>query len=341
MIQKKFLFNFAASYSGGGFKRLDAYAKWFNENGGATFIIHPNCHYLQNQYPNNRFILAHQSKLQRLFNDCGYLENIRKETGVPDVYYSYGIPVYHKFGRINWFHLSNVLPLDAWHVPLSLFDRMKLDFLGRRIKRYFKNVDIISAESNFSLNLIDAEHASKFCLSVNGSDDELFFLKSDARTKKDNIAIVLGTYRYKALQDSWHVFDMLRVKNPLLKLKIIGDETRIPANLREDKSIIITGALPRNKVIEELQKSTYYISTTHIENSYNAASEGIFFAEESYISAIGPHQELLSGMPFEKIAVPNMKRSVLRVKRENISPEHLKTWNNVITEMIEHVAQNV
>jgi glycosyltransferase involved in cell wall biosynthesis len=338
VIHKKFLFNFAASYSGGGFKRLYAYAKWFNENGGATFIIHPHCHYLQTEFPTNRFILANQSRLQRLFNDCGYLETIQKETGTPDVYYSYGIPVYQKFGRVNWFHLSNVLPLDAWHVPLSLFDRAKLDFLGKRIKRNFKNADIISAESNFSFSLIKPEHARKFRLSVNGSDDEIQFQQSGAFEKKENIAVVLGTYRYKALQDSYHVFEMLRANNPQLKLKIIGDETRIPDTLRRNESIIITGSLPRDKVIHELQKSLYYISTTHIENSYNAASEGIFFAEASFISDIGPHQELLAGMPFEKITVPNMKRPVLGVKRENISPAHLKTWNNVITEMIEHVA---
>ena len=60
MIINKFLFNFSASYSGGGFKRLQAFAKWFNQNGGAYFIIHPRCNDLKNEFQNNHFIIANQ-----------------------------------------------------------------------------------------------------------------------------------------------------------------------------------------------------------------------------------------------------------------------------------------
>ena len=37
-----FLFNFSSSASGGGLKRLLAYSDWFNNNGGAQFIVHSN-----------------------------------------------------------------------------------------------------------------------------------------------------------------------------------------------------------------------------------------------------------------------------------------------------------
>ena len=79
MIENKFLFNFAASYCGGGFKRLYAYAEWFNQNGGAWFIINSRCDYLKQQFPNNHFIIVNPSRIQRLFNDCSYLNGIRKE----------------------------------------------------------------------------------------------------------------------------------------------------------------------------------------------------------------------------------------------------------------------
>ena len=339
MIKNNFLFNFAASYSGGGFKRLHAYAKWFNQHGGASFIIHPRCGFLQDEFPNNRFIIVSQSRLQRLFNDSAYLDDIRKEMVVPDIYYSFGIPMYSKFGRINWFHLSNVLPLGCWNAPLSLFDKLKLGFLGKRIAHNFKNADIISAESNFSLGLMNPQHAKKLFVSVNGSDDEIHFHQVEAKEKKEKMAVVLGTYRYKALHDSYLVFKMLKEEHPLLKLVIIGDEKRVPGNLREGNDVTLTGSLSRKDVIDYLRKSEYYISTTRLENSYNAASEGIFFAKESYISDIGPHRELMDGMPFETMSVPGMKQPILRVKNEDISPLHLKTWDTVISEMIEHASQ--
>ena len=34
-----YIFNFSRSYSGGGLKRLLAFSKYFNENGGSNFIV--------------------------------------------------------------------------------------------------------------------------------------------------------------------------------------------------------------------------------------------------------------------------------------------------------------
>jgi glycosyltransferase involved in cell wall biosynthesis len=337
-MKNNFLFNFSASYSGGGFKRLYEYLKWFNENGGAWFIIHPHCEDLIREFPNNRFFLACQPKYQRIFNDCSYLHGVEAEMGIPDLYYSYGIPIYAKFGRVNWFHLSNVLPLLSRDIPLSLFDRLKLRYLGWRIKDNFQNADIISAESKYSLDLIDTKQTEKLFLSVNGNNDELAHLKNGVTEEKDNIATVIGTYGYKALRDSYHVFEMLRQKNSQLKLIIIGNESAVPKDLRNNQNIIILGVLKkRSKVIDYLRKTRYYISTTYIENSYNAASEGIFFADESFISDIGPHRELLINMPFDKISIPNMRRPVLHVKRKNLSGLNLKTWEDVIADMISKV----
>ena len=151
-LKYNYLFNFAVSYVGGGFKRLYEYAKWFNEHGGACFIIHPNCESFIKEFPNNRFFMATQPRYQRIFNDCGYLSDIERDIGKPDLYYSYGIPVYGRFGKINWFHLSNVLPLSSRDIPLSLFDRfIRLNYLGWKIKNNFKNADVISASLNINL----------------------------------------------------------------------------------------------------------------------------------------------------------------------------------------------
>lgn len=254
------------------------------------------------------------------------------------MYYSYGIPIYARSGAINWFHLSNVLPLVARDVPLSRFDRLRLAYLGLRIGQYYDNADVISAESKYSLGLIDANQTWKLFLSVNGSNDELGYLANKWSGNKDEIATVLGTQRYKALGDSYRVFEMLRLRNSELKLLIIGSSNFIPKAFRNDRNVIVTGVLNRSEVIDWLRKSRYYISTTYIENSYNAASEGVFFADESYISNIGPHRELLMGMPFEEIAVPRMERTILHVRRADLNGANLKTWADVIADMIGKVS---
>lgn len=335
------LFNFAVSYSGGGFKRLYAFAKWFNQRGGASFIIHPSCFFLKNEFKNNDFICVSQSQLQRLFNDCNYLTEIIKTGGIPDLYYSYGIPIYHEVGKINWFHLSNVLPLALKGIPLSLLDKLKFKYLGKKIKKNFKNAKIISAESSYSLSLIGKEHTNKLFVSVNGSDDEIEHYHPLSLDAKEKIALVIGTYSYKALVDSYQVFKMLHARDKQLKLIILGNEKNVPNVLRNDPDIFLTGNLPRSEVINYLRKSHYYISTTYIENSYNAAAEGIFFANESFISNIGPHQELVKGMNFETILVPNVNRTLLHLKREEITLANLKSWDEVISEMVDHISNDI
>lgn len=333
-IENRYLFNFAVSYSGGGHKRLYEYAKLFNEKGGAWFVVHPNCQYLASEFPNNHYFVVHQTKWQRLFSDCAYLKVIKQEVGQPDLYYSYGIPIYTRFGKINWFHLSNVLPLALQNIPITLFDRLKLGYLGRRIRKYFCNAEVISAESKFSLEVIGREHGDKLFLSVNGGDDELAQIADSTTPVKANFATVVGTYEYKALDHVLIVFEMLKKTNPALKLRIIGNDAMLSATLRHREDVSILGLLKRSAVIDCLRESKYYISMTYIENSYNAASEGIFLADESYISDIGPHQELLDGTKFRRVELPGIDRMMLHVARSEISGRNLKSWNQVVSEMI-------
>ena len=333
-MKNPFLFNFAVSYSGGGHKRLYEYAKWFNVNGGAWFVVHPNCDYLVSEFPNNKFFFARQSWWQRLFSDCAYLELIKQEVGEPDLYYSYGIPIYTRVGKINWFHLSNVLPLVLHNVPISLVDWLKFAFLGWRFKRNFANAEVISAESQYSLGLISGDHNDKLFLSVNGGDDELAQTVINTGHAKANFATVVGTYKYKAVDHALVVFEMLKKENPQLKLRLIGSEEALPDRLRLREDVLVMGLLKRSEVIDCLRTSKFYISMTYIENSYNAASEGVFLADESYISDIGPHQELLAGINFRRIAFQSIGRNILHINRHDISACNLKSWNNVVSDMI-------
>ena len=340
-VRNKFLFNFAASYLGGGFKRLYEYAKWFDRNGGAWFVIHPHRASLVQEFPNVRFFVVDQPRAQRVFNDCAYLAGIEREIGRPDFYYSYGIPIYAPVGRLNWFHLSNVLPLGARGISLPLATRLTSAFLGWRIMSHLHHADVISAESQASLDLLDPRYADRLFLSVNGSDDELAYLEElrqgRAATVPDAIATLLGTFSYKRIQDSWQVFDLLRRTHPGLKLVIIGNADAVPAAVRQDPDVVLTGVLARRELVDWLRRTSYYISTTQIENSYNAAAEGIVFATESYISDIGPHRELIAGVPHERISVPHVARPLIHVRRRDLSDIQLQSWDAVITGMVAHM----
>jgi hypothetical protein len=328
------LFNFSASYSGGGLKRLSEFARWFDANGGASFIIHPRAEHLRDRFPRNRYFVVRLRRRQRLVNASGYLREIAGEIGTPALYYSYSIPIGAPVGRVNWFHLSNVLPLYSRGVPLPLASRVKFRYLGWLTRRNYAHADVVSAESLFSLQKIEGVSPAKLALSVNGSDDELLFSTMPAGRSRDSVAVVVGTYEYKALWDSYRVFEMLCQDTPGLELLLIGDPAKVPPELASKAGVRVAGIIDREVVIRHLEHATYYISTTTIENSYNAAAEGLFLAAESWISDIGPHRELLQGTLFEVRPVTGMSRSMLRVRRTDASPAILKTWHQVITDML-------
>jgi hypothetical protein len=333
-VEHSYLFNFAASYSTGGYKRLYEYARWFNGNGGAWFVIHPRCAQLMADFPHNQFFIATQTRIQRLYNDCAYLKQIQQEIGTPELYYSYGIPLYNRVGRVDWFHLSNVLPLLAGSIPLSPIARLKFAYLGKRMRSGCARADVVSAESASSLKLLAQVDPGKLFLSVNGSDDELASLSAASDTATECIATVVGTASYKDLPDSYRLFETLRKSDSRLTLMIFGNPRWIPRELTRGQNVVIRGEQPRSTVIECLRKTRIYISTTRIENSYNAAAEGIFLASESYISDIGPHRELLRGMPFEQTRPPGVRTSMLHVHRDRLTVANLQSWESVIVGMI-------
>ncbi len=339
-IKYRFLFNFAVSKSAGGLKRLFEFSKWFNKRGGAWFIIHPECIFLKRDFPKNKYFVVFQNRFERIFKDCDYLPKLREEIGQPDLYYSYGIPIYSRFGKINWFHLSNILPLSSNSVKLGLsfFDRfIRLKLLGLKIKRNFKNTDFVSAESNNSLKIIEKQKIKNFFLSINGSDDEIDFLRDNQEIKKNNMAVVVGTQKYKGIMDAYLIFNNLKKKNKDLKLLIVGSIKHMPKEIINNDDIILTGQLRHLEVIEILKRTKFYISSTKIENSFNAASEGIFLADESYISDIDPHKELLENETFERVSFSQLNNSSIKVRRKDLKGKNLKLWSDVVDEIVQKV----
>ena len=328
------LFNFSPSRLGGGYKRLYQYAKFLDQVGGATFFIHPTCAALRDEFPHNRYVVIEQSIFARMFNDCSFLHSFMDGKPQPDFYYSYGIPIYHRLARINWFHLSNVLPLALRGIPLDFYTRIKLGLLGQRIKADLDNADVVSAESLYSLDVIGSDHAGELFLSVNGNDDEIEFFSRAVDLPKLSIATVVGTYIYKALDDTLRVYDFLKRSEPDLRLRVIGPEKTVPSSLRNHTGVDLVGLQVPTDVITSLRQSRFYISTTHIENSYNAAAEGIYLADEAYISDIEPHRELLAGQSYQTVNIAGIDRPMLHVRRDDLTSNVLKSWAQVAEDMM-------
>jgi glycosyltransferase involved in cell wall biosynthesis len=326
-VEHPFLFNFAASYSEGGYKRLHEFARWFDTHGGAWFAIHPRCGHLRSRFPANGYFVVSQSHLQRLYDDCSYLDEIGRQIGRPVLYYAYGIPLYRRFGLINWFHLQNALTVGHHQVPLSIFHRLKFRLLGRRFLRGLRFANVVSAESQYSLGLLDLPEGGRKFHAPNGNDDELARQREGWQPPSRSIATAVGTFSYKALGESFHLFQRLRERHPDLKFVVIGDSKPVPDWLRRHPEVLLRGRLDRGAVIETLRQSRFYISATHVENSYNGAAEGAFLAEESYISDIPPHRELLHGEACEISHFAGLQRPFLHVRREHLEGTNLHSWH--------------
>lgn len=334
----RYLFNFAGSRTGGGLKRLREYSRAFDNRGGAWFIGHPSCESLADEFKKNRYFFPSYSQWQRIFRDCRYLPEIVSTIGRPALYYSYGIPLYQSIGHINWFHLSNVLALNTAKIPLDLGLRLRMIYLGHQVRNGLQWADVISAESQFALDLFPRECAERLFLSVNGSDDELLSLQRSVHEMPDpTLVTMVGTHVYKGLDDGLRIFEMLRDQVPDLRLEIFGDARAVPSVVRRSSNVILRGIQSQATVVNALMKSRYYISMTHVENSWNAASEGIFLANESFLSAIPPHRELLKSLPVKEVQISGVKRTVLKVTRAELSGVNLVDWETVVDRMIGEV----
>lgn len=123
------------------------------------------------------------------------------------------------------------MPLRCFQ-RLSLFDRfIRLKFLNYKTRKNLKNTDILSAETENSLKLLNILKVKVSFLSINESDDEIKFLENNYRIQKDEIAIIIKTERYKRVSNACLIFQHLRNQNKNLKLIIIGNIKNLPQNI--------------------------------------------------------------------------------------------------------------
>jgi hypothetical protein len=333
---RNYLFNFSSSYSGGGLKRLMAYISWFHLRGGAHFIVNKRLNGELTCFDANTYHYVDIRALDKFLNKQTYVKDIMASIGRCEFYYSYNVPMKDFRTNVNWFHLSNVLPLCGTRgLSIPARRRIELWWLGVITKKGLLYCDVASAESEFSLKFLGVDSVKKRTISANGADTELEIMARRNDQNTEQLAVVVGTYFHKNIEDSYTIFQHLKRSNPCLKFVIIGDQSTIPDNVKRDSSVNLMGIIEHEEALQILSRARFYISTSLIENSWNAASEGAVLAQESIISKIPPHLELLEGAEFTELDEIETLISVLSIKRDQINPDKLKTWNEIISDMIQ------
>jgi len=318
------LFNFSSSSNGGGFNRTKETVKWFDNNFGAYFIINDKIKdeiSIHNKI--NKYFFISENKIKRLLIDGYYLPKIINEIGKPDIYFSYGIPVFRDIARINWFHISNALSLKTKNISLPFMIRVRMWILKKRIIRSMKYTHIATGESEFSIKMLkdkNNENHIKCFYDVlpNGYDTSL--VKSILKKKRKpsyKYGITIGTHKYKKIKVALELFHEIKKTNNLKKMIIVGSFGHIPKSVVDDKFVEIKSNISTKELFNLLYNAEYYISASQIENSSIAVFEALILSKNLLISNIPSHDEMLRNFETKKIVLGNSRTEFIVLENKN------------------------
>jgi hypothetical protein len=318
------LFNFSSSSDGGGFNRTKETVKWFDNNFGAYFIINDKIKdeiIVHNKV--NKYFFISENKIKRLLFDGYYLPKIIDEIGKPDIYFSYGIPVFNDIARINWFHISNALSLKTKNISLTFIKRIQMRVLKKRIIRSMKHTNIATGESEFSINMLKDKNNEKhikcfYDVLPNGYDITL--VKNVLNKKREQsykYGITIGTFKYKKIKVALELFHEIKKTNNLKKMIIVGSFDHIPKSVVNDKFVEIKSNISTKKLFNLLYNAEYYISASQIENSSIAAFEALILSKNLVMSNIPSHDEMLRNFKTKKIVLENSRTEFIVLKNKN------------------------
>ncbi len=306
------LFNFSSSWTGGGLIRTIETVKWFDNNLGAYFIINDRIkNEISNYNKNNKYFFVSDNKTMRLLSDGYYIPKIIDEIGRPDVYFSYGIPVFKDIGKINWFHVSNALALKTNKTSLPLKTLIQMLILKKRIIKSMQHTHIATGESKFSVNLLE-ELASKknikchYDVLPNGYD--ITHIKKIVSRKREALykyAVTVGTYKYKKIKVALKLFHQIKDANNLKKFIIVGPTKHLPRSVVKDEYVETKPHLIREDLLNLLYNAEFYISASQIENSSNAVLEALLLCNKIILSNIPSHNEMLRNVKTKKLILNN------------------------------------
>ena len=336
------LFNFSSSWNGGGLIRTIETIKWFDDNLGAYFIVNEKIKdQLVNYSKNNKYFFVSKNKLKRLFSDGYYIPKIIDEIGKPDVYFSYGIPVFNNIAKINWFHISNALTLKTNNISLPILIRFQMWILKYRIIRSMKYTQIASGESEFSVNLLKAENNKQtikchYNVLPNGYNISLLEnILIKTREQFYKYAITIGTFKYKKIKIALELFHEIRKTNNLKKFIIIGEYNSLPKAIINDKFVEVKSNLSREDLFTLLYNAEYYLSASQIENSSIAALEALLLCKNIILSKIPSHVEMLRKFKTKKIILKKYKTDFIILENNHIYKINATPWGEICKKMID------
>ena len=318
------LFNFSSSWNGGGLNRTEETVKWFDNNFGAYFIINYRIKDEISKYnKKNKYFFISENKIKRLFMDGYYISKIIAEIGEPDIYFSYGIPVFNSIAKINWFHISNALTLKTKNISLPWTKRIQMWILKKRIIRSMKYTNIATGESEFSINLLKEENNKKklkcfYDVLPNGYDISL--IKNVLNKKRERLykyGITIGTFSYKKIKVALELFHQIKKTNNLKKFIIVGSYDNISKSVIDDRFVEFKSNISRKELFDLLYNAEYYISASQIENSSIATLEALLLSKNLVLSNIPSHYEMIRNLKTKKIVLENTKTDFILLENNN------------------------
>ncbi len=326
------LFNFSSSWSGGGLIRTMETVKWFDNNFGGNFIINDKIKSEVSRYnKRNKYFFISDNKIKRLVSDGYYIHEIISEIGRPDIYFSYGIPVFKNIADINWFHISNALTLKTKNISLPIITKVQMWILKKRIIKSMKNTHIVTGESEFSLNLLKKENNISCYYEVlpNGYDISLLEdILNKKREQNYKYGITIGTFKYKKIEVALELFHEIRESYNLEKFIIIGAHSHLPKSIINDKFVEFKSNISREELFSLLYNSEYYISASQIENSSIAALEALLLSKNVILSDIPSHKEMINKFKTKKVSIKNSEASFIMLENSNEKYNAIP-WTNV------------
>lgn len=326
------IFDFSSSPIGGSFRRIEAYAFFFsNSNIKTLFLLHPQvAERLNNKYQIEIEIIK-KNFLGKFFSRNLYLN---KYEGKCRWLFSYGIPITNPVGKYNWFHISNILPFSNSKISLSSFVRLKSLMLYFYILRSKSYLDIVSAESYFSINLAKKIFNEKILIHLNNGFSKDSLITNQKVNKK--YAICVGTAKYKRIDISFNLFLTIKEEYNIKELLILGSEKEIPSFIRNSNLVKVINKVEDNEYFSLLSNSSLFISTSEIENSSVAMMEALQFSKRLILSNIPSHSEIYIAEP-DKLKINGKEYLIINNSNNDVLIKYFSDWNDIISKMLKEM----
>jgi glycosyltransferase involved in cell wall biosynthesis len=325
------VFDFSSSPNGGALRRLEAYATFFKKSNLSTiFLIHKNASYILSKYSEINYECISKNSFQKFFGKNKYLNKYKSKT---TWLFSYGIPIENPIGKHNWFHISNALPLANFKVNLQPKLRYRMMLLSMKIRSARHNCTMVSAESQFTLDLyrqIDPMARSVILKNSFPTYRDYMdnFLPLFPKLKK--YCLTVGTATYKRIDLAHELYLNLKVKHNLEILVVIGDILSVSKIIQNDKTVFFFSHLSDIEYFNLLRNSDIYISTSEIENSSCAVLEALYYEKPCYLSDIPSHRELT--LNSREVILAGRKYIYIPNDMPNIN---FKSWESTIESMLD------